>query len=419
VSIRGSFLTRFLVEVTKAISVFVIYYVVGPFRASAVGKARHQTAQARNSFLPLPRLRFGLVFFSTLLTKGGTTSNAMPYSPAIQRSLTVLTLTVVLTLYGILPNRTSAQSPSNESTGEQPLVVVATVDGVPIYQGEVDQELAALLRNKKLAAEDRARAEAHFLNQLIDRRLLLRYLKRRDQTVSPQLVDAEIKARTARLEQQKVSLEDRLQALGITEPALRTDIEWRMSWKRYIDRRITDDVLQQHFDRNRRQFDGTQLRVRHILLSGETSTNNGADTTHVTLAQQIRRDILEGKTTFPQAVTEHSTGPSKKDGGDLGFISRHGQMVEPFAAAAFELDKDEISPPVVTRFGVHLIQCVEIKPGTKKWTDVADQLRSAVIQRGFQKIAEAERPQAKIQFTGKGAYLDPNSGELVRPDADH
>jgi hypothetical protein len=67
---------------------------------------------------------------------------------------------------------------------------------------------------------------------------------------------------------------------------------------------------------------------------------------------------------------------------------------------------------------VHLIQCLENKPGTKKWTDVADQLRSTVIQRGFQKIAAAERPQAKIQFTGKGAYLDAKSGELVRPDAD-
>ncbi|MDH3719270.1 MAG: peptidylprolyl isomerase [Planctomycetota bacterium] len=321
-----------------------------------------------------------------------------------------------VTLYGVLPTSGYGQAPSREAGGERPLVVMATVDGAPIYQGEVDQELAVLLRNKKLAADDRARAEAHFLNQLIDRRLLLRYLKRRDQTISPQLVDSEIKARTARLEQQKVSLEDRLQALGFTKQALRTDIEWRMSWKRYIDRRITDDVLQQHFDKNRRQFDGTQMRVRHILLRGKTSADNGADTTHVTLAQQIRRDILEGKTTFPQAVTEHSTGPSKKDGGDLGFISRQGQMVERFAAAAFELDKDEISPPVVTRFGVHLIQCVEIKPGTKKWADVADQLRSAVIQRGFQKIAAAERPRAKIEFTGKGAYLDPHSGELVRPD---
>ena len=103
---------------------------------------------------------------------------------------------------------------------------------------------------------------------------------------------------------------------------------------------------------------------------------------------------------------------------DLGFISRHGQMVEPFAAAAFALQQDEISPPVVTPFGVHLIQCVEVKAGNKQWTDVADQLRSVLIQQGFQKIAAAQRPRAKIEFTGQAAGADPKSRELVPPQAD-
>ncbi|NIP86218.1 MAG: hypothetical protein GTO03_11885, partial [Planctomycetales bacterium] len=95
-------------------------------------------------------------------------------------------------------------------------------------------------------------------------------------------------------------------------------------------------------------------------------------------AQQIRREILDGKITFADAVARYSTGPSRREGGQLGFIGRQGPMDEPFSAAAFALGKKEISPPLVTRFGVHLIQCLEIKPGTKTWTEVVDALRKAV-----------------------------------------
>ncbi len=231
-------------------------------------------------------------------------------------------------------------------------------------------------------------------------------------------MDAEIKARKAQLEQQKISFEDYLQGLGITQEALRTDIAWRMSWKRYVDRQITDQLLERHFQRNVRQFDGTQLRVRHVLFGGPGSADKDQRPIILQRAEQVRRDIVQGKLTFPQAVAEYSTGPSKKDGGDLGFISRHGQMVEPFAAAAFALQQDEISPPVVTPFGVHLIQCVEVKAGNKQWTDVADQLRSVLIQQGFRKIAAAQRLRAKIEFTGQAAGADPKSREVVPPQAD-
>ncbi len=297
----------------------------------------------------------------------------------------------------------------------QPAVVVATVDGSLILRGEVDRELTALLRNKTLAAADRARLEAHVLDQLIDRRLVLGYLKSRGEAVSPQLVAAEIEARQAQLQQQKISWKDYLQNLGISESAWRTDVEWRMSWKAYVDRRITDEVLQRHFDRNRRQFDGTQLSVRQILLAADPADDGKEATKVVERAQQIRREILDGKITFADAVARYSTGPSRREGGQLGFIGRQGPMDEPFSAAAFALGKKEISPPLVTRFGVHLIQCLEIKPGTKTWTEVVDALRKAVIHHGFQQIVSQTRPQAQIEFTGQGPYLDPDSGQLVQP----
>ena len=70
--------------------------------------------------------------------------------------------------------------------------------------------------------------------------------------------------------------------------------------------------------------------------------------------------------TFADAAEKYSAGPSRAKGGDLGFIPRHGIMVEPFARAAFVLAKGEISPPMATVFGIHLITVTDVKPGDEK-----------------------------------------------------
>jgi parvulin-like peptidyl-prolyl isomerase len=268
-----------------------------------------------------------------------------------------------------------------------------------------------------LPAADRARIDAEALAQLIDRRLVLHYLARHDATVSRHHVDAAVTELKAQAKQQKISWKTYLKQRGVTEAAVRSEINWRLSWQRYLAQRITDDVLQKHFEQHRKEFDGTRVRVHHILLIPDDKSNPQALAPLAQKAMRIRQEILDGKTTFAAAVAAYSQAPSKASGGDLGFVTRHGEMVGAFAAAAFALEPHQISPPVTTPFGVHLIQCVAIEPGKKTWTDVADQLRSAVTQRGFRRIADGERQHAAVKFTGKSPYRDPETGRLALPTA--
>jgi parvulin-like peptidyl-prolyl isomerase len=73
-------------------------------------------------------------------------------------------------------------------------------------------------------------------------------------------------------------------------------------------------------------------------------------------------------------------------------------MSDEFSRAAFVLNPGEVSPPVTTQFGVHLIQVTEVRPGEKTWTDVREHLRLDLARRLFELIANQERPNATIRI---------------------
>lgn len=90
----------------------------------------------------------------------------------------------------------------------------------------------------------------------------------------------------------------------------------------------------------------SEVRASHILV------NNFYQ------AEQIRNDIIEGKESFENCARLYSSCPSGQKGGDLGYF-RRGQMVPQFEVAAFNLPVGEISKPIWTQFGWHLIKVTD------------------------------------------------------------
>ncbi len=86
----------------------------------------------------------------------------------------------------------------------------------------------------------------------------------------------------------------------------------------------------------------TEVKASHILVKTEEEAKNLYD------------EILNGKS-FAQAAKEYSLCPSGFSGGDLGYFGR-GMMVKPFEDAAFSMEIGEVSKPIQTQFGWHLIQ---------------------------------------------------------------
>jgi len=101
--------------------------------------------------------------------------------------------------------------------------------------------------------------------------------------------------------------------------------------------------------------------VRLASLRLEPSAEDEADVKQI--LGDIRKDIVEHKTTFADAATTWSEDPSAKQGGDLGFFDRQ-RMVAAFADVAFALPIGEVSEPVRTQFGLHLITVTDEKLST-------------------------------------------------------
>lgn len=91
----------------------------------------------------------------------------------------------------------------------------------------------------------------------------------------------------------------------------------------------------------------TFVKASHLLVKTEEE------------AKRIKEEILNGKE-FAKAAKEVSLCPSGQNGGDLGYFSK-GQMVKEFEDAAFSMNVGEISDPIKTQFGYHLIKLTDKK----------------------------------------------------------
>jgi parvulin-like peptidyl-prolyl isomerase len=90
-----------------------------------------------------------------------------------------------------------------------------------------------------------------------------------------------------------------------------------------------------------------QVRASHILVEDEGT------------AKDLKAKIEAGAS-FEEMAKQHSSCPSKAQGGDLGWFGK-GQMVKPFEDAAFATPQGQLSPPIKTQFGYHLIKVTGTK----------------------------------------------------------
>lgn len=261
---------------------------------------------------------------------------------------------VVFVTLAAVPAGAMAQT----AAGAGDSTVVARVNGHEILAADVEDALGALPEQYlSLPPETLYKA---VIDQLIDRHLLVSRARAQNlqNDLSVQRALRQIEARV--LEQAYL--------------------------RRVVESKVTDEAVRRRYQRDKDTLSGDkQVRARHILVKSQSE------------AMELLRELSRGKD-FAELAREKSIGPSKSQGGDLGYFTRDA-MLPAFSNVAFSLRKGEVSrAPVQTQYGWHVIKVEDIKEaGPPAFDEVSEELRGKMSDELVEAEIKRLREEASIE----------------------
>lgn len=172
----------------------------------------------------------------------------------------------------------------------------------------------------------------------------------------------------AALEQNKVSID-----------RIREDIQTYLLAEKMIKPsiKVTEEEMKTYFEENKESFDQKeQVKASHILVEDEAT------------AKKVKKELESGKD-FAELAKEYSTDASNAaKGGDLGYFGK-GEMAKEFEEAAFGMKVGEVSAPVKTDFGYHIIKVADKKAAK---TAVFEEHKEEIKESLFDQKIQTEYP---------------------------
>ena len=169
---------------------------------------------------------------------------------------------------------------------------------------------------------------------------------------------------------------------------------------------VTDAAMHQVYDEAVKQIaEEKEVHARHILFRAPAGDDKAAKEAEDKVKAVIVR--LKKGEDFAKVAAEVTEDPSgKANGGDLGYFTKE-QMVPEFSDAAFKLETGQISEPVKTQFGWHVIK-VEDKRTKQapKFEDVKAQIENFVVRKAQAELVTKLRADAKIERMDKPAKTE-------------
>nr|WGD92529.1 peptidylprolyl isomerase [Bacillus subtilis] len=247
--------------------------------------------------------------------------------------------------------------------------VIAKTDAGDVTKGE-------LYTNMKKTAG------ASVLTQLVQEKVLDKKYK-----VSDKEIDNKLKEYKTRLGDQYTALEKQYGKDYLKEQ-VKYELLTQKAAKDNI--KVTDDEIKEYWEGLK-----GQIRASHILVADKKT------------AEEIEKKLKKGEK-FDALAKEYSTDTgSATNGGELGWISKDNEQLDAtFRKAAFKLKTNEVSDPVKTQFGYHIIKKTEERG---KYEDMKKELKSEVLE---QKLNDSNAVQEAVQKVMKKADIEVKDKDL-------
>jgi len=290
---------------------------------------------------------------------------------------------------------------------EVPTNAVAVVDGSTVTRAALDE----LLTRAKLsyAAQKRSFPKAGTSEYQTLQTQAVAYLVQRQEYASEaeklgiQVKDTQIAKKVDQVRKQYFSdnqakFVQGLKEQGYTEATLREEIRSQLLTEGIYDKvtaaaKVTDADVKSYYAKNKANYSVPESRaVRHILVKTKAE------------ADRIRAELVSGGD-FAALAKANSLDPGSKDQGGKLTVSK-GQTVAPFDKAAFSLETNEVSEPVKTQFGYHIIQpLAAVKAGSvTPLSQVQDQIRTQLVSQKKNDAVNDWVANVEKEYKGKVQY---------------
>lgn len=348
-------------------------------------------------------------------------------------------ISVRLLLIGLL--LTGSLAKAQEKGGFVIDKIIAKVDNYVVLKSELDQQYQRYLTN---GGTPSAEVRCSMLAQLISGKLMVAKAEIDSVVVSDAQIDVEITRRMQMImEQYGGSIEQVEQIYGKSIEQFKSEMRDQMKEQEVIkkmqqeitkDLTVTPAEVRRFFNRIPKDslpFFSAEVEVAQIVKVASISDEQKAIVRNQLI--DLRNQILGGEK-FEDLARKYSHDPSARyNGGDLGYASR-GMMVPEFEAVALRLNKGEISMPVESPFGFHIIQMIDrrgneynakhilIIPSPsesdmKAVENFLDSIRTVIIRDSvaFERMAKEHSDDMETKMTG-GYFVDDDGSTRVSVD---
>lgn len=334
----------------------------------------------------------------------------------------VVALTALFVLAAVVGTHAQAPPAARSATGKaaaaprpaapNPAVlkqVLATVNNEPITR----RDLLEFLSNYQIPADgDQNQIYHDAMDTLVNMKLVSQYLARLKIAAPEDRVNEAVNNLKKQLEADGSSLPQTLVETGKSMDDIRKVVTDRIRWIEFVRQRGTDAELKKFLARNKDLLHNTQVKASHILLKVD-STASAAEKEKVRQKLQgIKSDIDAKKVTFAEAANKHSEDPANSEGGggDIGYFGLSSGIVEEFAKAAFTLKPGQVSDPVESPYGYHLILLTDRKEGQPiEFEQHKPMIVNAYAADLQKEVLTAMRKNAKVDIKPMPADLFPET----------
>jgi|DewCreStandDraft_4_1066084.scaffolds.fasta_scaffold03845_5 peptidyl-prolyl cis-trans isomerase SurA len=291
--------------------------------------------------------------------------------------------------------------------------VVATVDGTVITQSELQEAVEAFQRQAGEAGRsaenpwDRKALERRILEDLVDRKLMDQYASKQGITATDEEMEQAVKDVLARANMTREEFLKALQKEGVSYEEYRNQIRDQIIKAKMIHREvraqivIKDEEIESYYYEHPDEFRTEEgYMIRHVFLALPQNPRPEVVEAVLKEARRIREEILGGLP-FEEAAAKYSQDPSAARGGWLGFF-RKGALSEELDSAIGALEEGQVSEPILTQAGVHIVRLEERTTGGVR---SLERVRETIREKLFEEAAERQFEKWRKDLR-KNAYVE-------------